>query len=73
MWKMCRWAAMHIPQSKYACKKTKVTNEGKDKDVRAYRKKSSGKGPEYKAYICNRYASGGKDAGSSNSINQKVL
>ena len=29
--------------------------------------------PEYKAYVCNRYASGGKNACSSHYINQKVL
>ena len=33
----------------------------------------SGKEPEYKAYVCNRYASGGKDACSSHYINQKAL
>ena len=37
--------------------------------MRDYRKKTSGKEPEYKAYVCNRYASGGKDACSSHYIN----
>ena len=41
--------------------------------MRDYRKKTSGKEPEYKAYVCNRYASGGKDACSSHYINQKAL
>ena len=41
--------------------------------MRDYRKKTSGKEPEYKAYVCNRYASGGKNACSSHYINQKVL
>ena len=36
-------------------------------------KKVSDKEPEYKAYVCNRYASGGKNACSSHYINQKVL
>ena len=40
--------------------------------MRDYRKKTSRKEPEYKAYVCNRYASGGKDACSSNYINQKA-
>ena len=41
--------------------------------MRDYRKKVSDKEPEYKAYVCNRYASGGKNACSSHYINQKVL
>lgn len=41
--------------------------------MRDYRKKISEKEPEYKAYVCNRYASGGKNACSSHYINQKVL
>ena len=41
--------------------------------MRDYRKKMSDKEPEYKAYVCNRYASGGKNACSSHYINQKVL
>ena len=41
--------------------------------MRDYRKKTSRKEPEYKAYVCNRYASGGKDACSSHYINQKAL
>ena len=41
--------------------------------MRDYRKKVSAKEPEYKAYVCNRYASGGKNACSSHYINQKVL
>ena len=41
--------------------------------LRDYRKKVSAKEPEYKAYVCNRYASGGKNACSSHYINQKVL
>lgn len=41
--------------------------------TRDYRKKESDKEPEYKAYLCNRYMSGGKDACSSHYINQKVL
>lgn len=41
--------------------------------MRDYRKKVSEKEPEYKAYVCNRYASGGKNACSSHYINQKVL
>ena len=41
--------------------------------IRDYRKKVSDKEPEYKAYVCNRYASGGKNACSSHYINQKVL
>ncbi len=41
--------------------------------MRDYRKKASGKEPEFKAYVCNRYASGGKNACSSHYINQKVL
>ena len=39
--------------------------------MRDYRKKVSAKEPEYKAYVCNRYASGGKNACSSHYINQK--
>lgn len=34
---------------------------------------ASGKEPEFKAYVCNRYASGGKNACSSHYINQKTL
>ncbi len=41
--------------------------------MRDYRKKMSGKEPEFKSYVCNRYASGGKNACSSHYINQKVL
>ncbi len=41
--------------------------------MRDYRKKVSGKEPEFKSYVCNRYASGGKNACSSHYINQKVL
>lgn len=41
--------------------------------MRDYRKKTSGKEPEYKAYVCNRYAAGGKNACLSHYINQKVL
>lgn len=41
--------------------------------MRDYRKKVSEKEPEYKAYVCNRYSSGGKNACSSHYINQKVL
>ena len=41
--------------------------------MRDYRKKVSEKEPENKAYVCNRYASGGKNACSSHYINQKVL
>ena len=41
--------------------------------MRDYRKKVSEKEPEYKAYVCNRYASGGKNACSSHYINQKML
>lgn len=41
--------------------------------MRDYRKKVSEKEPEYKAYVCNRYASGGKNDCSSHYINQKVL
>ena len=41
--------------------------------MRDYRKKASGKEPEFKSYICNRYASGGKNACSSHYINQKAL
>lgn len=41
--------------------------------MRDYRKKASGKEPEFKSYVCNRYASGGKNACSSHYINQKVL
>ncbi|MBS5658706.1 MAG: recombinase family protein [Oscillibacter sp.] len=41
--------------------------------MRDYRKKVSDKEPEYKAYVCNRYASGGKNACPSHYINQKVL
>ena len=41
--------------------------------MRDYRKKTSGKEPEFKAYVCNRYASGGKLACSSHYINQRVL
>lgn len=41
--------------------------------MRDYRKKTSGKEPEFKSYVCNRYASGGKNACSSHYINQKVL
>ena len=41
--------------------------------MRDYRKKVSDKEPEYKAYVCNRYASGGKNACSSHYINQKAL
>lgn len=40
---------------------------------RDYRKKADGTFPEYKAYACERYASGGKDACSSHHINQKAL
>ena len=43
------------------------------KYIRDYRKKTSGKEPEYKGYMCNRYASGGKDACSAHYINQKAL
>ena len=35
--------------------------------------KVSAKEPEYKAYVCSRYASSGKNACSSHYINQKVL
>ena len=41
--------------------------------MRDYHKKVSEKEPEYKAYVCNRYALGGKNACSSHYINQKVL
>lgn len=41
--------------------------------MRDYRKKASGKEPEFKSYVCNRYASGGKNACSSHYINQKAL
>lgn len=41
--------------------------------MRDYRKKANGKEPEFKSYVCNRYASGGKNACSSHYINQKVL
>ena len=41
--------------------------------MRDYRKKVSDKEPEYKAYVCNRYASGGKNACASHYINQKTL
>ena len=41
--------------------------------LRDYRKKTTGKEPEFKAYMCNRYASGGKDACTIHYINQKVL
>lgn len=41
--------------------------------MRDYRKKTSGKEPEYKAYVCNRYAAGSRDACSSHYINQKAL
>ncbi len=41
--------------------------------MRDYRKKVSGKEPEFKSYVCNRYASGSKNACSSHYINQKVL
>ena len=41
--------------------------------MRDYRKKVSDREPEYKAYVCNRYASGGKNACSSHYINQKAL
>ena len=41
--------------------------------MRDYRKRTTVKEPEYKAYVCNRYASGGKNACSSHYINQKVL
>ena len=41
--------------------------------MRDYRKKTSGKEPEFKSYVCNRYASGGKNACSSHYINQKAL
>ena len=40
---------------------------------RDYRKKADGTFPEYKAYACERYAGGGKDACSSHYINQKAL
>ena len=41
--------------------------------MRDYRKKVSDKEPEYKAYVCNRYASGGKNACASHYINPKTL
>ena len=41
--------------------------------MRDYRKKTSGREPEFKAYVCNRYASGRKNACSSHYINQKML
>lgn len=40
---------------------------------RDYRKKADGTFPEYKAYACDRYANGGRDACSSHYINQKAL
>ena len=36
-------------------------------------KTTSGKEPEFKSYVCNRYAIGGKDACSTHYINQKAL
>ncbi len=41
--------------------------------IRDYRKWQTKQEPEYKAYICNRYMSGGKQACSCNYINQKLL
>ena len=41
--------------------------------MRDYRKTTSGKEPEFKSYVCNRYAIGGKDACSTHYINQKAL
>lgn len=41
--------------------------------MRDYRKRTQVAEPEYKAYVCNRYASGGKNACSSHYINQKAL
>ena len=41
--------------------------------MRDYRIKVSEKEPEYKAYVCNRFAAGGNYACSSHYINQKVL
>ncbi len=41
--------------------------------MRDYRKTTSGKEPEFKSYVCNRYAIGGKDACSTHYINQKSL
>mgnify|MGYP000855497432 CR=1 FL=1 len=41
--------------------------------IRDYRKRQTKQEPEYKAYICNRYMSGGKQACSCNYINQKLL
>ena len=38
-----------------------------------YRKRKSGQPSEYKAYLCNRYMSGGRRACSSHYINQKLL
>lgn len=38
-----------------------------------YRKRKSGLPSEYKAYLCNRYMSGGRRACSSHYINQKLL
>lgn len=40
---------------------------------RDYRKKADGTFPEYKAYACDRYANGGRNACSSHYINQKAL
>ena len=40
--------------------------------IRDYRKRKSGES-EYRAYACNRYMSGGKNACSSHYINQKML
>ena len=41
--------------------------------MRDYRKTTSGKEPEFKSYVYNRYAIGGKDACSTHYINQKAL
>ena len=38
-----------------------------------YRKRKNGKPSEYKAYLCNRYMSGGRQACSAHYINQKLL
>lgn len=38
-----------------------------------YRKRKNGKPSEYKAYLCNRYMSGGRQACSSHYINQRLL
>ena len=38
-----------------------------------YRKRKNGKPSEYKAYLCNRYMSGGRQACSPHYINQRLL